>query len=161
MAQEVDIGPGATGKIRSFWMGFFLTVVTFGIYAFCWYYFVNDELKDIGAERDDQSLATSSPAMSVIAILIGGMVIIPPFLSVYNYGQRIKRAQRLSGVPRERQINPTAAFLLWFPGALLVVPYFIHYWYVTKHQNLALRAVAGLPPDGGMSTATADAVSMP
>ncbi|HKG02519.1 MAG TPA: DUF4234 domain-containing protein [Conexibacter sp.] len=161
MAQEVDIGPGATGKIRSFWMGFFLTVVTLGIYAPCWYYFVNDELKDIGAERDDQSLASSSPAMSVVAILIGGAVIIPPFLSVYNYGQRIKRAQRLSGVPREQQINPTAAFLLWFPGALLVVPYFIHYWYVTKHQNLALRAVASLPLDGGMSTATADAVNLP
>ncbi|MFL5816698.1 MAG: DUF4234 domain-containing protein [Conexibacter sp.] len=161
MAQEVDIGPGATGKVRSFWMGFLLTVVTLGIYAPCWYYFVNDELKDIGGEKDDQSLAQSSPTMSVIAILIGGMVIIPPFLSVYNYGQRIKRAQRLTGVPREQQINPTAAFLLWFPGALLVVPYFIHYWYVTKHQNLALRAVAGLPLDGNAGTATADAVSIP
>ena len=160
MAQEVDIGRGATGKIRSFWTGFFLTIVTLGIYAPCWYYFVNDELKDIGAERDDQSLASSSPAMSVVAILVGGMVIIPPFLSVYNYGQRIKRAQRLTGVPREQQINPTAAFLLWFPGALLLVPYFIHYWYVTKHQNLALRAASDLPLDGPSTTATADAIGL-
>lgn len=148
MAQEVDIGRGATGKIRSFWVGSGLVILTLGIYALCWYYFVNDELKDIGAEKDDQSLAQSSPTMSVIAMVVGGWVIVPPFLSVYNYGQRIKRAQRLAGVPRERQINPTTAFLLWFPGMLLVVPYFLHYWYVTKHQNMTLRAVAGLPLDG-------------
>ncbi|HEX7290780.1 MAG TPA: DUF4234 domain-containing protein [Conexibacter sp.] len=154
MAQEVDIGTGATGKIRSFWMGFLLVVVTLGIYHFCWYYFVNDELKDIGAEKDDQNLAQSSPAMSVTAIIVGGGLIVPWFLSVYNYGQRIKRAQRLVGVPRERQINPTTAFLLLFPGALLVIPYFLHYWYVTKHQNMALRAMAGLPYDGSPTPAT-------
>jgi hypothetical protein len=148
MAQEVDIGAGATGKIRSFWMGTLLVVVTLGIYSFCWYYFVNDELKDIGAEKDDQGLAQSSPTMSVTAIIVGGWLLVPWFLSVYNYGQRIKRAQRLTGIPREQQINPTAAFLLLFPGMLLVVPYFMHYWYVTKHQNMALRAVAGLPIDG-------------
>lgn len=154
MAQEVDIGAGGTGKIRSFWVGVLLVVVTFGVYAFCWYYFVNDELKDIGAEKDDQNLAQSSPAMSVTAIIAGGWLIVPWFLSVYNYGQRIKRAQRLVGIPRERQINPTTAFLLLFPGALLVIPYFLHYWYVTKHQNMALRGMAGLPHDGSPMPAT-------
>jgi len=158
MAQEVDIGAGATGKVRSFWMGALLTAVTLGIYHFCWYYFVNDELKDIGAEKDDQNLAQSSPAMSVTAIIVGGWLLVPWFLSVYNYGQRIKRAQRLVGIPRERQINPTTAFLLLFPGVLLVVPYFMHYWYVTKHQNMALRAMAGLPFDGSPAPA---AVAVP
>ena len=157
MAHEVDIGRGSTGKLRSFWVGFGLTIITFGIYSPCWYYFVNDELKDIGAEKDDQSLAQSSPAMSVVAILVGGIVIVPPFLSVYNYGQRIKRAQRLAGVPRERQINPVTAFLLFFPGSLLLIPYLFHFWYVTKHQNIALRAVAGLPIDGSPD----DAPSLP
>jgi hypothetical protein len=155
MAQEVDIGKGAVGKIRSFWMGALLVVVTLGIYAFCWYYFDNDELKDIGAEKDDQNLAQSSPAMSVTAIIVGGWLLIPWFLSVYNYGQRIKRAQRLVGIPREQQINPTAAFLLLFPGFLLIVPYLLHYWYVTKHQNMALRAIGGLPYDGSPQVATA------
>jgi hypothetical protein len=161
MAQEVDIGTGATGKIRSFWIGFLLVIVTFSIYAFCWYYFVNDELKDIGAEKDDQNLAQSSPAMSVTAIIVGGWLIVPWFLSVYNYGQRIKRAQRLVGIPRERQINPTTAFLLLFPGALLVIPYFFHYWYVTKHQNMALRGMARLPIDGSPATAETGVVGLP
>jgi hypothetical protein len=152
MAQEVEFGTGGFGKIRSFWIGFGLTVLTLGIYGACWYYFVNDELKDIGASKGDQNLAQSSPAMSVTAIVVGGWVIIPPLLSVYNYGQRIQRAQRLGKIPRERQINPTLAFLLFFPGSLLIVPYFFHFWYVTKHQNMAVRAAGGLPIDGDISS---------
>lgn len=148
MAQEVDFGKGGTGKIRSFWVGLGLTVLTFGIYYFCWYYFVNDELKDVGIAHDDQNLAQSSPAQSVVAVLLGGWLIVPPLLSVYNYGQRIRRAQRLCGVDRQAQINPIVAFLLSFPGGLLIIPLFIHYWYVTKHQNIALRAAGGLPHSG-------------
>jgi hypothetical protein len=148
MAEEVELGGGGLGKIRSFWVGLGLTIVTFGIYYFCWYYFVNDELKDIGAAKGDSNLAQSSPMASVIAVLIGGFVIVPPLLSVYNYGQRIRRAQRLAGIPRQDLINPTLAFLLVLPGWLLVIPGFVHYWYVTKHQNMALRAAAGLPADG-------------
>lgn len=150
MAQEVEFGNGGIGKIRSFWVGLGLTVVTLGIYGLCWYYFVNDELRDVGLAKDDQNLGQSSPAMSVTAILVGGWAVVPPLLSVYNYGQRIKRAQRLGGVERHQQINPTLAFLLFFPGSLLVVPYALHFWYVTKHQNIAIRAAGGLPPLGGV-----------
>jgi hypothetical protein len=148
MAQEVEFGNGAAGKIRSFWVGFGLTVLTLGVYSLCWYYLVNDELKDVGIAKDDQNLAHSSPAWSVVAIFIGGWVLIPPFLSVYNYGQRIKRAQRLGGIPRAEQINPVTAFLLFFPGSFLIIPYFIHFWYVTKHQNMAMRAAGDLPYSG-------------
>jgi uncharacterized protein DUF4234 len=164
MAQEVEFGNNSAGKIRSFWVGFGLTAVTLGIYYFCWYYFVNDELKEVGQAKDDQNLATSSPGMSVVAVLFGGLIVVPPFLSIYNYGQRIKRAQRLGGVPRAEQINPVTALLLYFPGMLLIVPYFFHYWYVTKHQNMALRAAAGLPYSGDVAiagTAADDALPAP
>ena len=144
MAQEIQLGRGGLGKLRSFWVGMALTVITLGIYSACWYYFVNDELKDIGASNDDPNLASSSPTMSVLALILGGYLIVPPLLSVYNYGQRIRRAQTIAGVAEEERINPIVAFLLMCPGFLLVVPYFIHFWYVTKHQNKALRA-AGNP----------------
>lgn len=148
VAQEVELASGGEGKIRSFWVGLGLTIITLGIYGICWYYFVNNELKDIGQDKGDQNLAQSSPAMSAVAILVGGYFIVPPLLSVYNYGQRIRRAQRLSGIDRSDQIDPIVAFLLLFPGGLLVVPYFIHFWYVTKHQNAAVRAAGGLPAFG-------------
>jgi hypothetical protein len=61
-------------------------------------------------------------------------------LSVYNFGQRIKRAERLGGIPMDQTINPTLAFLLYFPGGILIVPTLVHYWYVTKHQNAAVLA---------------------
>lgn len=154
MAQEVEFGNGAAGKIRSFWVGFGLTIITLGIYSLCWYYFVNDELKDVGIAKDDQNLAHSSPMMSVTALLLGGWLVIPPLLSVYNYGQRIKRAQRLAGIPSAEQINPVVAFLLFFPGSLLVIPYFAHFWYVTKHQNMAMRGAGGLPFSGDVAMAT-------
>jgi len=149
MAQEVEFGKGGEGKIRSFWVGLGLTVVTLGIYGFCWYYFVNNELKDVGLAKDDQNLGHSSPAMSVTALVLGGLTVwIAPLLSVFNYGQRIKRAQRLTGIPKQEQVNPITAFLLYFPGVLLIVPFFFHYWYVTKHQNITMRAAGGLPYTG-------------
>ncbi len=145
MAQEVEFGRGGMGKVRSFWVGLGLSVITLGIYFFVWYYLINDELKDIGIAKDDQNLAQSSPTNSVIAVLIGWVIIVPPLISIYNTGNRIKRAQRLSGVELDRTINPVTAFLLYFPGGILLIPTFIHYWYITKHQNAAVRAAAGLP----------------
>lgn len=142
MVQHVDISAASSGKVRNYWVGFTLTLLTLGIYTLFWYYFVNDELKDVGGAKGDDNLAQSSPMLSTLAISIGGWLILPPFLSLFNYGQRIKRAQRLGGVPKEQQIDPTLAFLLFFPGLFLILPYFIYFWYVTKHQNIALLANA-------------------
>jgi hypothetical protein len=142
MAQEVTLGRGGLGKVRSFWIGLLLTVVTFGFYFYFWYWFVNDELKDIGAANDDPNLAASKPASSLLAVTLGSLIVIPAWLSYYNYGQRIRRAQACVGVPEQDRISPTLAFLLLFPGGLLIVPTYIHYWYVTKHQNTALLGAA-------------------
>jgi hypothetical protein len=144
MAQEVTLGRGGLGKIRSFGIGALLTVVTFGLYFYFWYWFVNDELKDVGAANDDPNLAGSSPAMSLLAVTLGGLLVIPAWLSYYNYGQRIKRAQTAVGVPAHERISPVGAFLLLVPGGILIIPAIIHYWYVTKHQNMALRGAAEL-----------------
>ncbi|HTB50377.1 MAG TPA: DUF4234 domain-containing protein [Solirubrobacteraceae bacterium] len=152
MAQEVEFGNGGEAKIRSFWVGLGLVIITLGIYGFCWYYFVNNELKDVGLAKDDQNLGQSSPAMSVTALLLGSFTFwVAPLLSIFNYGQRIKRAQRLTGVEKQDQINPTMAFLLYFPGVILIVPLFFHYWYVTKHQNIAMRAAGDLPYSGDIA----------
>jgi len=37
MAQEVEFGNGGEGKIRSFWVGLGLTIITLGFYGLCWY----------------------------------------------------------------------------------------------------------------------------
>jgi hypothetical protein len=91
----------------------------------------------------------------VIAVLLGGWLFVPPLISIYNTGNRIRRAQTASGIDRDRAINPTNAFLLLFPGGLLIIPAFIHYWYITKHQNAAVRAAGGLPPWEGEAAPSA------
>lgn len=145
MAQEVELGGGSTGKVRSFWVGLGLAVITLSIYYYFWYYLLNDELKEIGIAKDDPELARSSPALSLFAVLIGWIVILPP---LYNFCARIKRAERLVGIDQGQTISPVIAFLLYFPGGILYFPTVIHCWYVTKHQNAALRAAGGLPAFG-------------
>lgn len=103
----------------------------------------------LGSPRTIRISVSRIPRCQSPALVLGGFTAwVAPLLSVYNYGQRIKRAQRLTDIPKQDQIDPTIAFLLYFPGALLIVPLFFHYWYVTKHQNIAMRAAGGLPYKG-------------
>jgi hypothetical protein len=80
--------------------------------------------------------------VSLLAVTVSGLLVIPAWLSYYNYGQRIRRAEAAVGVPEHERISPTLAFLLLVPGGLLIIPAIVHYWYVTKHQNTALRGAA-------------------
>jgi hypothetical protein len=142
MAREIEFADGDTGKVRSFGVGLGLYVLTFGIYYWFWYYLVNDELKDIGVSIKDPKLSSTSPGSSLAAVTIGHLILFPSLISIYNYGKRIKRAEGLLGVPIEQRINPTLALLSLFPFGILIVPGIFHYWYVTKHQNIAVRAAA-------------------
>ncbi len=142
MAQEVEFADGDTGKVRNFGVGLLLYVITFGVYYWFWYYLVNDELKDIGVSIKDPKLGSSSPGSSLAAVTIGHVILVPSVISIYNYGKRIKRAQGLLGVPVEQRIKPTLALLSVFPFGVLILPGIFHYWYVTKHQNIAVRAAA-------------------
>ena len=69
MAETIDI-TGVQVKIRSPWGVFFLSLITFGIYYFVWYYKTNKEL---------QLYTDVSPGTSLLAITLGGFLIIPPF----------------------------------------------------------------------------------
>src|SRR5947209_4310460 len=113
MAQEADFDNSGMAKLRSFGVGFGLTIITLGIYHLFWYYFVNGELKEVGETKRDEKLAQSSPGLSVVAFLpVVNSLIIPALVSVYKYTQRVKRAEDLGQIPSDRQIKPTLAFLL-------------------------------------------------
>ena len=72
MAEAATIR-GANVKIRRPWGVFFLVLVTLGIYYLVWYYKTNRELHDYGIEVE--------PVVSLLAITLGGLLIIPPFVS--------------------------------------------------------------------------------
>jgi hypothetical protein len=144
----VPLPTGRVAKVRSFSVGLLLAILTLGIYLYFWWYAINDELRGVGVAKGDQSLAESRPGNSVLALTLGGLVFVPPLISVYNTSARIQRAQRLCGIPAQETINPTLSLLLLVPGGLLLVPTFVHYWYMTKHQNSVVRAAAGQPAWG-------------
>ena len=98
MAQEVGIaGSEGTAKIRNLFAVALLPLITFLVYYFYWWYQVNRELKDYGRAKGSDELG-DSPGMSLLAVTLGALVIIPALVSNYRGFKRVQAAQRLTGV---------------------------------------------------------------
>ena len=97
VATEVVIeGSSANAKIRNPLAVVALTLVTLGVYALFWWYFVNRELRDFGRAKGTDECGTS-PGTSLAALAIGWIVIVPPFVSVFKGFKRMNAASRLAG----------------------------------------------------------------
>src|SRR2546423_10345670 len=104
MAQTVVVNGEAFKRrnIVGVWLG--LPLITFGIYHLVWYYKINNEARRF--LKDD----SISPGISLLAITLGAFLIIPPFVSVYQTGVRIRRMQERAGL--SSRIEPVVALLL-------------------------------------------------
>ncbi|MGH2679076.1 MAG: DUF4234 domain-containing protein [Actinomycetota bacterium] len=69
-----------------------LSFITIGIYWLYWYYQVNDEIRRF--ERDD----TVRPGMALLAVTLGWLIIVPPFISVHNTSKHILRMEERAGI---------------------------------------------------------------
>ena len=116
MAEEVQVGTTRV-KIRNPFGVFVLAIVTLGIYYLVWYYKVNRELRD--AEGVDVS-----PVVALLAITIGWVIIVPPFVSWYRTFQRIQQAQQRARLGSEA--NPILGFILYVV-ALYFLPFELLY----------------------------------
>jgi hypothetical protein len=97
MAEEVTIqGAGSSAKIRNPLAVVALGIVTLGIYFFFWYYFVNRELKDFGQAHGTEECGTS-PGTSLMAVVFGWIIIVPPFISIYKSFKRMNAASGIAG----------------------------------------------------------------
>ena len=110
-----------------------LTLITFGIYAFYWYYMINDELRRF--ERDE----TISPTRSLMAVLFGWIIIVPPFIALYNTAKHVQTAeQRLAIQP---QLEPALVIVI-----MLIIS-IANGVYIQEHQNRIWdRAGGAVPP---------------
>jgi hypothetical protein len=88
---------GSTAKIRNPWLVVLFVVITLGIYYLFWYYFVNREMADYG--EANQIDIGHSPGMSVVAITIGAFIIVPPFVSLFHTGTRMRLTRRVAERP--------------------------------------------------------------
>ncbi len=83
-----------------------LSFITLGIYFLYWYYKVNDELKRF--ERDD----SISPTRSLMALIFGWIIIVPPFIAMYNTAKHVRAIEeRLSLVS---QLEPALVIVIMF-----------------------------------------------
>ena len=122
MAETVAIR-GNNAKIRRPWAVFVLSLVTFGIYYIVCYYKVNREQRDI-AKID------VSPGVALLAITLGALIIVPPFVSMWRFFKRIRSAQEAAGV--EQPISHVMGFVLYLV-AVFFLP--VETWYAQYHLN--------------------------
>src|SRR6266508_4436452 len=99
MAERVQVR-GVDVKIRTVWAPLVLILVTLGIYYLVWYYKINRELRDYG--RAAGRPLGDSPGTSVLAISVGWLILVPPFVSWFNTFGRIRDAEEIAGVTGER-----------------------------------------------------------
>lgn len=80
------------GKTRNPLVVWLLSLVTLGIYQLYWYYQVNREAREYEPSVDVR------PGVAVVAVSLGGLLIVPPWVSIFKTGGRIARAQKAAGV---------------------------------------------------------------
>jgi drug/metabolite transporter (DMT)-like permease len=126
MAQDVPLN-GSIVKIRHPFAPIVLSIITLGIYGLYWYYAVNKELEVSG-----QKVA---PVISLLAITFGVILVIPPFVSLYNTADRIRRTQDNQGTTS--QISPVLALVMVF---IPIVSFFLTV-YLQSNLNSAWERV--------------------
>jgi hypothetical protein len=146
MAQVVEIpGAGSTAKIRSVFAPALLPFITLLIYLFCWWYFINREMRDFGKAKGSSELG-DSPTKSVLAITLGALIIVPAIWSHVTTFRRVQAAQRLAGVD---PLNGWIGLILY----LVLSPAF--YAYVQSGLNNVWRAVGQGTAEETPATTTA------
>src|SRR6266542_2857798 len=125
MARKLTVQGAGTVKVIQPWVAFLLAIVTVGIYYIFWYGIRNSELNDFGLslEGAENPLAVS-PFGAIVAITLGGLLIVPPFVSQWRFYKRIGRAQEIVGL--EDRISHVTGVLL-FLIALFLLPFEVAY----------------------------------
>jgi Protein of unknown function (DUF2510)/Domain of unknown function (DUF4234) len=129
------------------------SVLSFGVYSWFWWYFINREMKDLGQAHRSTELG-DNPTLSALAVSLGALIIVPPFVSFYGTGKRIQAAQRLS-LGREEYNGWIALLLLilWLSGITLFIPLVFGYIQselnkVWRNPNVTDPLQPGLPHPG-------------
>ncbi len=147
MADLVPIkGTQDEGKIRNPLAVIGLSIITFGIYYFVWYYKVNKEMAEIGKANNTEELGTN-PGTSVLAATLGALVIVPAVISIYNSTKRLNATARVTGAPAA--MDPPLLFLL----LLFIGPVGIYFFQTA--QNKALESQAGQLSSGSAAAPAA------
>ena len=115
MAYEMKIrGTEHEVKVRNPWAVALLPIITLGIYHLVWWYKINKELKAYG-EAKGYDLG-QNPTNSVLALVPGFLIIVPPLVSYYRGTQRVQGASKIAGREPVSGWIALILYLLLSPG---------------------------------------------
>jgi hypothetical protein len=119
-----------------------LTIITLGIYGFYWFYKVNEEIKRYTGDE------TISPSRSLLAVIPGFLLIVPPFIAYYNTANHVMRLQERHGIAS--QISPVLVVILglviWIGMAAYVQEHLNRVWDAATTQRAGAAPPAPPPP---------------
>ncbi|ACU76317.1 conserved hypothetical protein [Catenulispora acidiphila DSM 44928] len=126
---------GRVGKHRNILLVWLVwPLITLGIYSLVWYYKVNREARDF-----DRRIEVN-PVLALLAVTIGWVIIVPPFVSVYRTGERIAAMQRAAGLPGS--CSGLIGLILVFFAGLQSLYY--------QHELNGIWKQYGDPPEGSV-----------
>lgn len=164
MAEKLLItGTPAKAKIRNPLGVVGLTLITFGIYYFFWFYFVNREMKDLGESRGSDECG-HSPGTSLLAITLGAFIIVPPFVSHFKAFKRMNAASELTGAGEG--FDAGLGLLLWVflsPVAVYLFQMNLNKVWEAQRDAVAAAPVAAIetPPQAAAPAAEPAAPAEP
>ena len=110
MAEEIQIqGSNERGKLRNPLGVIGLGFITLGIYTIVWYFKVNKEMANVGQAKGTEECGTN-PTTSLLALIPGFFIIVPPFVSMYNACKRLSATENVSGA--QQGMEPPLLWLL-------------------------------------------------
>jgi hypothetical protein len=119
-----------------------LTFITLGIYGLYWYYKVNQEIQRYTGDQ------TISPSRSLLAVIPGFLLIVPPFIAYYNTANHIVQMEQQRGIAS--QISPALvvviALVIWIGMAAYVQEHLNRVWDSASMPGQAPTAVPGAAP---------------
>jgi Domain of unknown function (DUF4234) len=140
---------GRVGKIRNIVLVWLVwPLITLGVYHFVWWYKINREARDLDSRIE------VNPVLSVLALTLGALIIVPAFVSIYRTGVRISQMQQAAGM--QPTTNPWIGLLLAFVYGLYGLYYqselnkiWQHLGSLPEGTEVPLAAAAGAMPPGG------------
>jgi mannose/fructose/N-acetylgalactosamine-specific phosphotransferase system component IIC len=120
-----------------------LSFLTLGVYFFVWYYKINDELR---RAHNDQGI---SPTRSLMAMIFGWLIIVPPFIAMYNTATHVQRLETRRGIGQtvEPALTVVLMFLFSFGNGIYVQEHLNRAWGTSAAQT-PVPTDPGLPPTG-------------
>jgi ABC-type Fe3+-siderophore transport system permease subunit len=118
-----------------------LSIITLGIYWFVWWYKVNREMRDASQRR-----VLVDPTMSLLAVTIGALVVVPALVSIHKTARRSQELARLAG--RTDYTNMWLYWLLYLftgIGSSIYLQWELNKTWSTMSSGGTVAASLGMP----------------